>query len=176
MALWFPTRLPLPIAIFARLDSLFRGQINSRFKIFAGGRPLRRRRQTVWISANRGCEGPRPSRPAPKRLAIAGRLLEGVRSVGAVKRCGYRRTAAARGLQPIRTLPVRSIAMGNPMGTVPPKNTGISIGGFPNPANLHGVYSLSGKGSIHYRERGRPERYQRNNLCPLLLHHQILKA
>jgi hypothetical protein len=49
LALWFPTRLPLPIAIFARLDSLFRGQINSRFKIFAGGRPLRRRREMMLM-------------------------------------------------------------------------------------------------------------------------------
>jgi hypothetical protein len=38
--------------------------------------------------------------------------------------------------------------MSNPIGTVPPKNTGISIGGFPNPANLHGVYSLLGKDLI----------------------------
>src|SRR4029077_247887 len=33
-----------------------------------GGRPLRRRRETVLNSADRGCEGPQPSRPAPKRM------------------------------------------------------------------------------------------------------------
>ena len=33
-----------------------------------GGRPLRRRGEAVWISAHRGCEGPQPSRPAPKPM------------------------------------------------------------------------------------------------------------
>jgi hypothetical protein len=55
-----------------------------------GGRPLRRRRETVLLSATGGCEGPQPSKPPPSIVATAGGplladLLEGVRSVGAAK-------------------------------------------------------------------------------------------
>ena len=57
-----------------------------------GGRPLRRRRETVLLSATGGCEGPQPSKPPPNLAATAGGPLladplEGVRSVGAVKWC-----------------------------------------------------------------------------------------
>ena len=43
-----------------------------------GGRPLRRRREMVLMSAHRGCEGPQPSRPPPNprchgRMGIIGR-------------------------------------------------------------------------------------------------------
>src|SRR6266436_2066061 len=34
-----------------------------------GGRPLRRRREAVWITANHGGEGPQPSRSAPIIIA-----------------------------------------------------------------------------------------------------------
>ncbi|HWY91290.1 MAG TPA: hypothetical protein VNY04_00195, partial [Chthoniobacterales bacterium] len=46
---------------------------------FPGGRPLRRRREMVLMSAHRGCEGPQPSKQPPiigatNGWAIAGRF------------------------------------------------------------------------------------------------------
>jgi hypothetical protein len=56
-----------------------------------GGRPLRRRREAVLMSPTGGCEGPQPSMPpsiivATNRWASLADHLEGVRSVGTVKR------------------------------------------------------------------------------------------
>jgi hypothetical protein len=57
----------------------------------SGGRPLRRRRERVWISLHGGCEGPQPKPPpiivAPTGWPLLADPLEGVRSVGAVKEC-----------------------------------------------------------------------------------------
>src|SRR6266404_3175981 len=42
-----------------------------------GGRPLRRRREMVLMSAHRGCKGPQPSRPPPNLVATAGWAIAG---------------------------------------------------------------------------------------------------
>src|SRR6266403_805840 len=74
---------------------------------FPGGRPLRRRREAVLLAATGGCEGPQPSRPPPiivatTRWPLLPDSLEGVRSVGAVKRCCWRLPATARDREPSR--------------------------------------------------------------------------
>jgi len=76
-----------------------------------GGRPLRRRREMVSVYGRQRLRGTAALQASighrcHQRMVIAGRLLEGARSLGAVKRCQFTAGNGCEGPQPSRSLPI----------------------------------------------------------------------
>ncbi len=76
-----------------------------------GGRPLSRRREMVSVYGRQRLRGTAALQVSidhrcHQRMVVAGRLLEGVRSLGAVKRCQFTAGNGCEGPQPSRSLPI----------------------------------------------------------------------